>query len=57
MRKKTYLLDTSAILTDRDAISAFGRNDIVIHLKVLERLIIRKGGILSAHTLVVQFAF
>ena len=38
MRKKTYLLDTSAILTDRDAISAFGRNDILIPLKVLEEI-------------------
>ena len=38
MRKKTYLLDTSAILTDRDAISAFGRNDVLIPLKVLEEI-------------------
>ena len=38
MRKKTYLLDTSAILTDRDVISAFGRNDILIPLKVLEEI-------------------
>jgi len=38
MRKKTYLLDTSAILTDRDAISSFGRNDILIPLKVLEEI-------------------
>ena len=38
MRKKTYLLDTSAILTDRDAISAFARNDVLIPLKVLEEI-------------------
>ena len=38
MKKKTYLLDTSAILTDRDSISSFGRNDILIPLKVLEEI-------------------
>jgi len=38
VKKKTYLLDTSAILTDRDSISSFGRNDILIPLKVLEEI-------------------
>lgn len=39
MSKKTYVLDTSALLTDSDCInSSFGNNDILIPLKVLEEL-------------------
>ena len=58
MRKKTYLLDTSAILTDRDAISSFGRNDILIPLKVLEEIDNnKKRQDTVAHTLVVQLEF
>lgn len=39
MSKKTYVLDTSALLTDSDCInSGFGNNDILIPLKVLEEL-------------------
>ena len=38
MAKKTYLLDTSVYLTDADAIYAYGNNDIVIPLKVLEEI-------------------
>jgi PhoH-like ATPase len=39
MAKKTYVLDTSALLTDCDCFnSSFGNNDILIPLKVLEEL-------------------
>ena len=38
MAKKTYVLDTSACLTDADCIYNFANNDIVIPLKVLEEL-------------------
>jgi len=39
MAKKTYVLDTSALLTDSDCINTgFGNNDILIPLKVLEEL-------------------
>tara|TARA_Y100000593_G_scaffold4244_1_gene8444 strand:+ start:11702 stop:13015 length:1314 start_codon:yes stop_codon:yes gene_type:complete len=38
MAKKTYLLDTSVCLTDADAIFAYGYNDILIPLKVLEEI-------------------
>jgi PhoH-like ATPase len=39
MAKKTYVLDTSALLNDSDCInSSFGNNDILIPLKVLEEL-------------------
>ena len=38
MAKKTYLLDTSVRLTDADAIFAYGYNDILIPLKVLEEI-------------------
>jgi PhoH-like ATPase len=38
MAKKTYLLDTSVCLTDADAIFAYGNNDILIPLKVLEEI-------------------
>ena len=36
--KKIYVLDTSVYLTDADSIAAFGINDIVIPLKVLEEI-------------------
>ena len=38
MAKKTYVLDTSACLTDADCINNFANNDIVIPLKVLEEI-------------------
>lgn len=38
MAKKTYVLDTSVYLTDAASINAFGNNDIVIPLKVLEEI-------------------
>ena len=38
MAKKTYVLDTSACLTDADCIHNFANNDIVIPLKVLEEI-------------------
>jgi len=38
MAKKTYLLDTSVYLTDANALKAYGTNDILIPLKVLEEL-------------------
>ena len=38
MAKKTYVLDTSACLTDADCINSFANNDIVIPLKVLEEI-------------------
>lgn len=38
MAKKTYLLDTSVYLTDANALNAYGNNDILIPLKVLEEL-------------------
>jgi len=39
MAKKTYVLDTSALLTDSDCINnGFGNNDLLIPLKVLEEL-------------------
>jgi PhoH-like ATPase len=38
MAKKTYLLDTSVYLTDASALYAYGTNDILIPLKVLEEL-------------------
>tara|TARA_Y100001973_G_C5205680_1_gene341397 strand:- start:4078 stop:5385 length:1308 start_codon:yes stop_codon:yes gene_type:complete len=36
--KKTYVLDTSAILSDSNVLYSYGRNDIVIPLKVLEEI-------------------
>ena len=36
--KKTYVLDTSVLLTDHKSISSFGSNDIIIPLIVLEEL-------------------
>jgi len=38
MAKKTYVLDTSACLTDANCIFNFGNNDIVVPLKVLEEI-------------------
>ena len=38
MAKKTYVLDTNVYLSDATSISAFGNNDIVIPLKVLEEI-------------------
>jgi len=38
MAKKTYLLDTSVYLTDASALYAYGTNDILIPLKVLEEI-------------------
>ena len=38
MAKRTYLLDTSVLLTDCNSIFSFGRNDIIIPLKVLEEI-------------------
>jgi len=39
MAKRTYVLDTSALITDSDCISGkFGTNDVLIPLKVLEEL-------------------
>jgi len=38
MAKKNYILDTSVYLTDADAIYAYGNNDIIIPLKVLEEI-------------------
>ena len=38
MAKITYVLDTSVYLHDADSINHFGRNDIVVPLKVLEEI-------------------
>ena len=38
MKKKNYVLDTSVYLTNARAIYDFGRNDIIIPLKVLEEV-------------------
>ena len=38
MAKKIYILDTCVYLTDADSINAYGNNDIVIPLKVLEEI-------------------
>ena len=38
MAKKTYVIDTSVLLTDFDSINKFENNDIVIPLKVLEEV-------------------
>jgi PhoH-like ATPase len=38
MAKKTYVLDTSACLSDADCIYSYANNDIVIPLKVLEEI-------------------
>ena len=37
-RKKTYIIDTNVYLTDSTAINAFGNNDIIVPLKVLEEI-------------------
>jgi len=38
MAKKTYIFDTSVILTDCDSVNTFENNDIVIPLKVLDEI-------------------
>ena len=38
VRKKTYILDTNVYLTDASSILAFGKNDILVPLKVLEEI-------------------
>ena len=38
MAKKIYVLDTSVYLTDANAVFAYGINDIVVPLKVLEEI-------------------
>ena len=38
VRKKTYILDTNVYLTDANSIFAFGKNDVLIPLKVLEEV-------------------
>ena len=38
MAKKTYILDTNVYLSDPTAFKNFGRNDVVIPLKVLEEI-------------------
>ena len=36
MAKKTYVLDTSALITDTDCMNSYDNNDILIPIKVLE---------------------
>ena len=38
MAKKIYVLDTSVYLTDANSIYAYGSNDIIVPLKVLEEV-------------------
>ncbi len=38
MAKKTYVLDTSALITDTECVNSYGSNDILIPIKVLEEL-------------------
>ena len=38
MAKKTYLLDTNVYLTDAQSMMAFGNNDILIPLKILDEI-------------------
>ena len=38
MAKKTYVLDTSALITDTECVSGYGNSDILIPIKVLEEL-------------------
>ena len=38
MAKKTYVLDTSALITDTECVNSYGNNDILIPIKVLEEL-------------------
>lgn len=38
MTRKTFILDTNVLLHDPDAIKAFGKNDVIIPLAVLEEL-------------------
>ncbi len=41
--KKTYVFDTSAILTDYKCIYEYKKNDIVIPFKVLEEITLKKN--------------
>ena len=38
MAKKSYVLDTNVYLTDAQCIKKFGRNDIILPIKVLEEI-------------------
>ena len=38
MAKKTYVLDTSALITNTDSVNGYSNNDILIPIKVLEEL-------------------
>ena len=38
MAKKTYVLDTSALVTNTDCVNGYSNNDILIPIKVLEEL-------------------
>lgn len=38
MAKKTYVLDTSALITNTECVNGYGSNDILIPIKVLEEL-------------------
>ena len=38
MAKKSYVLDTSALITDTECVNSYGNNDILIPIKVLEEL-------------------
>lgn len=38
MAKKTYVLDTSALITNTESVNGYGNNDILIPIKVLEEL-------------------
>lgn len=38
MAKKTYVLDTSALITNTDCVNGYSNNDILIPIKVLEEL-------------------
>lgn len=38
MAKKTYVLDTSTLITDTECVNGYGNNDILIPIKVLEEL-------------------
>ena len=38
MAKKTYVLDTSALITNTECVNGYGNNDILIPIKVLEEL-------------------
>ncbi len=38
MAKKTYVLDTNVYLTSAGSIDAYGNNDIIIPLKILDEI-------------------